>query len=147
LVEISWVWGKLYELILPLKAERSVKTAENPSASITNRAIQCGRDYFELDGLKVPPIIQAEIDRCKREQDSIVQFIEEDCETYEQARAADPDHYLTPGMFTVRNSDLYRAYKSFCANNGEYLRSRRRVTQILLERGFRRINSGSEGGR
>jgi putative DNA primase/helicase len=104
-------------------------------------AVQGCRDYLDLNGLDVPDIIQTEIDSYRREQDSIAQFIEECCETIEHARVRRPEDYLVPADYRVSNSDLYRAYKRFCEENGEYLRSHRRLTQNMQERGFRQHNS------
>ena len=130
-----------------IKQDDLLATLLAESAGIINWAVQGCRDYFEMDGLDVPDVIQTEIDRYKKEQDSIAQFIEEACETFEQAAAANPEQYLLPSMFTVKNGNFYKAYKSFCEVNGEFLRSHRRLTQNMQERGFRQINSGSTGGR
>ncbi len=124
-----------------IKQDDLLSTLQAESAGIMNWAVQGCRDYFEVDGLDVPEVIQVEIDRYKKEQDSIAQFIEEACRTYDEAVAEDPEAYLTPANFTVKNSDLYKAYKSFCEANGEFLRSHRRLTQNMHERGFRQINS------
>lgn len=113
---------------------------------IINWAVQGCRDYFEIDGLDVPEIIAGEIASYRREQDSIAQFIEEACQTIEQYQEIRPDE-TAPTGFRVSNSDLYKAYKKFCDANGEYVRSHRRLTQNMHERGFRQINSGSAGGR
>lgn len=107
-------------------------------------AVDGCRDYFDLDGLDVPDVIQAEIDTYRREQDSIAQFIEERCETIEQGRERLPDKYLIPADYRVSNKDLYAAYKEFCTANGEYLRSHRRLTQNMHERGF---SQGRQSGR
>ncbi len=130
-----------------VKADDLMASLMADASAILNWAVLGCRDYFDLDGLDVPEVIQTEIDHYRKEQDSIAQFIEEMCETYEQAQAADPEAYLTPAMFTVKNGDLYKAYKSFCEANGEFLRSHRRLTQNMHERGFKQVNSGSKGGR
>ena len=103
-------------------------------------AVQGARDYFEMDGLDTPPVIQAEIDAYRKEQDSIAQFLEERCQTIEQARELRERNagiYFTDNEFEVPNSDLYQAYEKFCRSNGEYQRSHRRFTQNMLERGFK----------
>ena len=108
---------------------------------LCRRAARYSRDDLDLNGLDVPEVIQTEIDSYRREQDSIAQFIEECCETIEHARARRPEDYLVPADYRVSNSDLYRAYKRFCEENGEYLRSHRRLTQNMQERGFKQHNS------
>lgn len=100
-------------------------------------AVQGARDYFEMAGLDVPRVIQDEIDAYRKEQDSIAQFLEERCQTIEQAREIRPDRYFADTEFEVTNSELYSAYEKFCKSNGEYQRSHRRFTQNMLERGFR----------
>lgn len=112
------------------------------SPAILAWAVQGCRDYLDLNGLDVPEVIQTEIDSYRREQDSIAQFIEECCETIDHARACRPDDYLIAADYRVSNSDLYRAYKRFCEENGEYLRSHRRLTQNMQERGFTQLKSG-----
>jgi putative DNA primase/helicase len=107
-----------------------------------NWAVLGCRDYFDLDGLTVPNVIQSEIDAYRREQDSIAQFIEECCETFDQAKADRPDEYIISTDYRTANTELYRAYKRFCEENGEYLRSHRRLSQNLQERGFRQMKSG-----
>ena len=106
-------------------------------------AVQGCRDYFESDGLDVPDVIRAEIDAYRKEQDSIAQFIEERCETIEQARAADDRISIYEPDYQVSNKDLYAAYKTFCTENGEYLRSHRRLTQNMIERGFKQGRQSS----
>lgn len=105
-------------------------------------AVQGCRDYFELDGLDTPDAIRADIENYKYEQDSIAQFIAERCQTIERAKEILPDREFLPIEFRVANGDLYRAYKKFCDDNGEYLRSHRRFSQNLRERGFRQLKSG-----
>ncbi len=115
--------------------------AEAPG--ILNWAVLGCRDYFDIDGLDVPPVIQAEIDAYRKEQDSISQFIEERCVTFDQVQARKPEEFLNPIDFRVLNKDLYDAYKQFCSENGEFLRSHRRLSQNMSERGFRQVNNGS----
>lgn len=106
--------------------------------------VQGARDYFESDGLDVPPVIQAEIDAYKFEQDSVAQFLEERCQTLDAAREIrekNPSVYFTESEFQISNSDLYKAYEKFCRDNGEYQRSHRRFSQNMKERGFRQGNS------
>lgn len=148
-----WDRLKLVPFTTDIPADKVIKQddllaklrAESPG--IINWAIQGCRDYFEIDGLDVPEIIQAEIDAYKREQDSIAQFIEEACETQEQWQTANPGDYLITANFRIKNGDLYKAYKKFCEENGEFVRSQRRLTQNMKERGFTQTNSGSTGGR
>jgi putative DNA primase/helicase len=105
-------------------------------------AVQGCRDYFATDGLHTPPVIQAEIDSYRWEQDSIAQFLDVRCELFEQARARAPDEYFNHLDYRVANPDLYEAYEKFCKKNGEYVRSQRRFSIALKERGFRQGNSG-----
>jgi putative DNA primase/helicase len=143
-----WDRIKLVPFTVDIPADEVIKSDDMMSrlmadaSAVLAWAVQGCRDYFEMDGLDVPEIIQREIDAYRREQDSIAQFIEERCETLEQRQLAKPDEYLVPADFQVKNSDLYAAYKEFCTANGEYLRSHRRLTQNMHERGFKQHNSG-----
>jgi putative DNA primase/helicase len=125
-----------------IKADDLMRSLMAESSGILNWAVQGCRDYFDLDGLDVPEIIQNEINSYRREQDSIAQFIEEACETAEQWKAAHPNDYFLSSDFQVKNGDFYKAYSKFCETNGEYKRSQRRLTQNLNERGFVQRNSG-----
>jgi putative DNA primase/helicase len=148
-----WDRLKLIPFTTDIPADKVIKQDDllasmmSEASGIINWAIQGCRDYFEIDGLDVPKVIQSEIDAYKREQDSIAQFIEEACETIEQAKATDPEAYIIPAHYRVKNGDLYKAYKKFCDDNGEFLRSQRRLSQNMKERGFKQTNSGSTGGR
>lgn len=106
-------------------------------------AVQGARDYFESDGLDVPPVIQAEIDAYKFEQDSIAQFVAECCQTIEQARKLRPDIYYNEYDFRTGNGDLFIAYRKFCNDNGfNWAFSKPRLTKNMKERGYRQANSG-----
>jgi putative DNA primase/helicase len=100
-------------------------------------AVQGARDYFEIDGLDTPPAITAEIERYRREQDSILQFIEECCETAEDLRKLFPDEHIPDEIIVTQNGDLYNAYKKFCYENGEHPKSHRRLSLKLHEKGFK----------
>lgn len=106
-------------------------------------AVQGVRDYFEIDGLDTPPVIQAEIERYRREQDSILQFIEECCETAADIARDNPTLYVTDDIVTANNSDLYNAYKQFCYENGEHPKSHRRFSLKLYEKGYRQARTRS----
>lgn len=110
--------------------------------AILNWAVTGCRDYLDLDSLEVPDVIQAEITKYKFEQDSIAQFIEECCTTLEQARNRVSEDYIIAGDFHVTNADLYKAYKQFCIENGEYQLKHKKLTQNMTERGFNQRNSG-----
>ncbi|MEK7856259.1 MAG: phage/plasmid primase, P4 family, partial [Acidobacteriota bacterium] len=125
-----------------IKADDLMASLMADASAILNWAVLGCHDYFDLDGLDVPEVIQREIDAYRKEQDSISQFIEERCETFAQAQIERPQEYLVPADYRVLNSDLYKAYKEFCEQNGEYLRSHRRLTQNMHERGFKQLNSG-----
>lgn len=103
-------------------------------------AVQGCRDYFEVDSLDVPETIQREIDAYRYEQDSIMQFIEECCYTYEQALSDWPDKFVDPINFETDNTSIYKAYRHFCESNGEFPLKHRRLSQKLIERGFKQIN-------
>jgi putative DNA primase/helicase len=105
-------------------------------------AVQGCRDYLEVNGFDTPEVIQKAIEEFRRSQDSIGQFLEERCETLIEARARAPDEYQNPNEFRVYNADLYRAYKKFCDENGEYSRSHRILSQSMKERGYKQQNSG-----
>lgn len=143
-----WDRMKLVPFTQTISPERVIKAddlmaqlmAEAPA--ILNWAVLGCRDYFELDGLEVPDAIKAEIETYRREQDSIAQFIEERCQTYEQAKIEFENDYIIPADFRVSNTDLYKAYVRFCDENGEFKRTHRRLTQNMNERGFRQMNSG-----
>jgi putative DNA primase/helicase len=106
-------------------------------------AVQGARDYFEIDGLDTPPAITAEIERYRREQDSILQFIEECCETAEDLRKLFPDEHIPDEIIVTQNGDLYNAYKKFCYENGEHPKSHRRLSLKLHEKGFKQIRANS----
>ena len=125
-----------------IKADDLMQQLLAAPPAILNWAVLGCRDYFELDGLDVPDVIRAEIDAYRREQDSIAQFIDERCQTYEQAKIEFENDYIIPADFRVSNSDLYKAYVRFCDENGEFKRTHRRLTQNMNERGFRQMNSG-----
>lgn len=85
--------------------------------------------YLNNNDLQVPASIQSEIDLYKYEQDSIAQFLDEASET---------------GInYSVSNKELYARYKEFCSDNGEELRSHKRLSQNLKERGFEQDKSGA----
>jgi len=123
-----------------IKADDLMAQLMAEAPAVLNWAVTGCRDYLDLDGLDVPAVIQAEIDAYRREQDSIAQFIEERCVTLEQAR--ERVDYVIASEYQVSNAELYKAYKQFCIDNGEFLRSHRRLTQNMTERGFQQKNSG-----
>lgn len=125
-----------------IKADDLMAALMAEAPAILNWAVTGCRDYFDMDGLDVPEVIQSEIDAYRREQDSIAQFIEERCQTIEQCRTDHPEIYIIASDFRVSNSDLYKAYVKFCDENGEFKRTHRRLTQNMNERGFRQVNSG-----
>lgn len=143
-----WRRVKLVPFAQTIEADKVIKQDElhamfrREFSGILNWAVQGCLEYIEHDSLRTPPVIQAEIDNYRREQDSILQFIEECCQTIEQARELRPDDYLIAADFRVSNSDLYEAYRKFCLANGEFPRKHRRLTQNMFERGFRQLNSG-----
>lgn len=128
-----------------VKSDDLMRSLMADAPAVLAWAVQGCRDYYEADGLDTPPVIQTEIDAYRREQDSIAQFLEERCQTWEQAVALkekDDRLVIFESDFQVPNGDLYAAYKKFCEQNGEYLRSHRRLAQNMKERGFQQRNSG-----
>lgn len=47
----------------------------------------------------------------------------------------------------IRSGDLYDDYGEWCGENGEYRRSAKALTQILMSRGFKRARQGGTGAR
>jgi putative DNA primase/helicase len=143
-----WERLKLIPFSQDIPPDRVIKSDElmarlmEEAPAILAWAVQGCRDYLELNSLDVPEVIQNEIDAYRREQDSIGQFLEERCETLIEARARAPDDHHNPLIYRVTNAELYRAYKKFCDENGEYLRSHRKLSQSLKDRGFHQQNSG-----
>jgi len=125
-----------------VKADDLLEKLLSQGNGILAWAVQGARDYFEVDGLDTPPVIKSEIERYRREQDSILQFIEECCETTAMLRAAYPDSYVTDDIVTANNTDLYEAYKKFCYDNGEHPKSHRRFSIKLAEKGFIQHRTG-----
>lgn len=145
-----WERLKLIPFTQDIPKERVIKADElmakllADAPAILNWAVLGCRDYLDLDSLDVPDVIQREINAYRREQDSISQFIEERCITIDQYRENRPDENPSPIDFQVSNGDLYNAYKKFCEANGEFLRSHRRLTQNMIERGFQQARNRSE---
>jgi putative DNA primase/helicase len=143
-----WDRLKLVPFTVDIPREQLIKSDDlmrqllNEAPAVLAWAVRGCRDYLDQNGLAVPQVIQAEIDAYRKEQDSIGQFIEECCETVEAACRGHPERYFNPADYRVSNADLYRAYKRFCEENGEYLRSHRKLTQNMREKGFRQQNSG-----
>lgn len=111
-----------------------------------NWAVEGCREYLDIDKLAVPTIIQNEIDTYKFEQDSIAQFIEECCTTVEQWQIDYPTQtgqYINLENFKAKNPEVYKAYRRFCEQNGEYALKQRALSQKLKERGF---SQQPEGG-
>lgn len=144
-----WQRVKLVPFTTTISADRVIKKDDlmrmllGDAPALFAWAVQGCRDYFEIDGFDTPQVIRDEIATYRYEQDSIAQFISERCETLDEASAKFPDRYHSAVAFTVSNADLYRAYKKFCDENGEYLRSHRRLSQNMRERGFQQIKSGA----
>lgn len=106
------------------------------ASAILNWAVLGCRDYFDLDGLSVPKVIQDEIDAYRFEQDSIAQFVADRFETMKAFQEEFPDVYIDEERFKAKNPEVYTEYKKFCEVNGENARSQRRLSQNLAERGF-----------
>lgn len=113
-------------------------------SGILNWAVQGCLDYIEHDSLRTPPVIQAEIDAYKYEQDSIAQFLEEHCQTVAQGRTVAQANggYFNELDFRAMNSDVYARYRLHCKDNGEFPFKQKRFSQMLIEKGFKKGNSG-----
>lgn len=114
------------------------------ASGVLNWAVGGCREYLEKDSLGVPPVIEREIAAYKHEQDAIGQFLEQYCQTIEQAREiqAKSDRVLFyDSDFQVGNKELFAAYGEFCRSSAEYKRSQKSFTQSLKERGFIQRNA------
>ncbi len=143
-----WQRIKIVPFAQDIPAEKIIKSDDlmrdllQESAGIFAWAVQGCRDYFEVDGLDTPPVIQDEVDAHRRDQDLILQFLDECCETYIQARARSPDGYINEIIYRVSNTDLYEAFRKFSGTAGEKtVLSHRRFTQEMRDRGFQQKNS------
>lgn len=81
-----------------IKADDLMRRLLDDREAVLAWAVQGARDHIELDGLGVPPVIQAEIDKYKFEQDSIAQFIAE------RARHANNFASFVPMAITTNSS-------------------------------------------
>ncbi len=129
-----------------IKSDILLAQLMNERSGILTWAVQGARDYFDMDGLAVPDVIQAEIDQYKFEQDSIAQFIGDACYTFKASLAnAELNPRVDVGLesdYQVKNSEIYKAYGEYCRNNGDRPWPQRRFTSALRERGFHQRNSG-----
>jgi putative DNA primase/helicase len=125
-----------------IKSDDLMAQLMSEAPAILAWAVQGCRDYLEMNSLDTPEVIRQAVDEFRKSQDSIGQFLEERCETLIEARARAPDEYHNPLHYRVSNAELYRAYKKFCDDNGEYSRSHRLLSQSMKERGYRQMNSG-----
>jgi putative DNA primase/helicase len=130
-----------FEAANQLPTDHLMRLLRNAATEVLAWCVEGYREY-QKGRLGVPESIQREIDAYKYEQDSIAQFLDERCCTWEQANARRPDVYHIASEYRVSNTDLYKAYEKFCKENGEYARSHRRLTQNMFERGFKQLNSG-----
>lgn len=113
-----------------IKQDTLINSMLAEASGIINWALRGAAEYFAAEGLEVPEVIKTEIENYKYEQDSIAQFLDEIC--------------LRGEDYTVNNTELYERYRKFCNDNGEtYIRTQRKLSQTLKERGFEQFNGHS----
>jgi putative DNA primase/helicase len=112
-----------------VKPDELMASLMDEADGILTWAVKGCSDYYGARGLKVPEVIQKEIDQYKFEQNPIEQFLEEYCETGE--------------YFTVDNTPLFAKYREFALHELGYRQvSQKRFTQQLLLKGFTPGKSG-----
>jgi len=97
---------------------------------ILNWALQGLEDYGYGDKLDPPAAVVEATAEYRSEEDTLGAFIGERCRVDRNARAA--------------SADLYHAYTTWCAENGERLETQTRFGRALADRGY---DSYSDGGR
>lgn len=104
----------------------------NAGPAILAWMIEGARRVIEMDfKIKLPPVVEAAIAKYREENDWLNHFVQDNCETGK-------------GM-TARSGEVYQAYRSYCADTGEFFRSTAEFYTALEAAGFtrRRTNSGS----
>lgn len=85
------------------------------------------------EGLKMPETVESATQQYRTGQDSIGLFLEE-------KTISGPDAIA----HNIRASDLYKVYTEWCDEAGERAYSQRKLSEILLERGFQRFLGGHD---
>ena len=81
-----------------------------------------GLKKWQHGGLSVPRKIEAATAAYRDEQDTIGEWLREDC--------------ITGNGLTAKKDDVYRAYHTWALNNGHHPLAQKRLTRRLGERGF-----------
>ncbi|MDI3304631.1 MAG: phage/plasmid primase, P4 family [Burkholderia multivorans] len=89
---------------------------------------------WQREGLNPPKLVVDATTEYFDDEDPIGQWLRERV-------AEDGGAGFTP------SSDFYDDYREWCGVNGEYARSHKALTQILVSRGFRRVRQGGTGAR
>lgn len=127
-----------------IKADDLMRSLMAEASGILNWAVLGCRDYFDLEGLDDPDAIKAEVAQYKYEQDSMMQFFDECCETIEQWKAETPEMYAVESDFNVDNPKLFKAYQKYCKQNGESEIPQRVFSLKLKDRGFSQRRNGAK---
>jgi len=86
---------------------------------------------WQQEGLAMPDNVTAATQKYKEEMDSFATFFLECCEERASGR--------------ISNKALRAKYEEWCKENGEYVMTQRPFSQKLIERGFIKRNSSSNG--
>lgn len=87
-------------------------------------------DWQVCAGLGKPESVSASVENYLEGEDSLAAFFDECIERDPQARA------LT--------GDVYRKYRTWATNAGEYVMSQKRLVQVLIGRGFGKLRAGGK---
>jgi putative DNA primase/helicase len=120
-----WRRVKLIPFTVTIPPERQDKQLPEKLAAersgILNWAL-LGCTDWQAHGLDDPPEVTAATDEYRQEQDVFGAFLDERC--------------LTSSELETPASDLYRAYKQWCEENGEHPSTQTKFGLALTERGF-----------
>lgn len=108
----------------------SAKIMANELPGILAWAVK-GCLLWQQEGLRTPDEVARATSEYRTEMDAFTNFFTECCEIRENARTS--------------NKMLRAKYDEWCKENGEYALSQRPFSQKLLERGFTKRNSSSNG--
>ena len=86
-----------------------------------------GLTEWAAHGLQEPAAVRMATDEYRSEEDTLAEFIDDECVLGPEFRAA--------------ASDLYQAFAEWCKQRGEYQVSANKFGRALAERGFQRIHS------
>jgi putative DNA primase/helicase len=113
-----------------IKAKREIMAEfEAEMAGILAWAV-AGCVKWQTDGLKMPEAVKTATEGYREEMDVLAGFLDDYC--------------IIDTRMTAKASDLYKAYKQWCEENGEVARSQRWLGGRLTARGFDR-NRGTGG--